>query len=302
MSLEVEEGMARLVGPTIPRRLLGDALRQLRQDAGMSETQAADAVHCSESKLKRIESGRQGVKYGDLTLMLRTYRPTDEVRQAILDLYAQSTQRGWWAPYGQVPVDFSRFLSLESSAISIRTFQPLLVPGLLQTEAYARASDSANTPGISPEEVERQVQLRMERQQHVLADPPEQLWIILDEAVLHRPVGGPRVMAEQLEHLARVARTHEPGGINLHIVPFSHGPYPGQLGAFQIFRYEEDQHSPVVHVGGQEGAVYMNDEANVSRCTIAYDQMTAAALSGPKSAELIEAVARRYEEAARAEE
>lgn len=301
MTPDVEEHMPRMVGPTIPRWQLGEALKGLRQSAGLSEAKVASELHCSESKIKRIEGGNQGLKYPDLMLLLQIYQPDDEVRQAVLDLYAQSTQRGWWAPYGQVPVNFSRFLSLESSAISVRIFQPLLVTGLLQTEAYARASDSANTPGITPQEVERQVQLRMERQQHVLADPPE-LWVILDEAVLHRPVGGPAVMAEQLAHLARVARTREPGGINLHVVPFSHGPYPGQLGAFTIFGYDEAQHSPVVHVAGQEGGVYMNSEQDVGRCTIMFNQMTAAALSGAKSAELIEAMARRYAEAARTEE
>jgi transcriptional regulator with XRE-family HTH domain len=301
MTSVVEEQMPKLVGPTIPRWQLGETLRRLRQDAGMSEADAAKALRCSESKIRRFEGGGVGMKYADVVLLLQAYRVEDEVRRAILDLHAQSAQRGWWTPYGQVPARFSQFLSLESSAISIRIFETVMVPGLLQTEAYARASDSANTPGITPEEVERQVQLRMERQQHVLADPPE-LWVILDEAVLHRPGGGPAVMAEQLEHLARVARTREPGGINLHVVPFSHGPYQGQLGPFTIFGYEEDQHSPVVHVGGQEGSVYMNDEKDVSRCTIAYNQMTAAALSGAKSAELIEAVARQHAEAARVEE
>lgn len=267
----------------------------------MSEADAAKALRCSESKIRRFEGGGVGVKYADLILLLQAYGIDDEVRQAMLDLHAQSTQRGWWKPYGQMTARFSQFLSLESSAISIRIFETVMVPGLLQTEAYARASDSANTPGITAEDVEREVQLRMERQQHVLADPPE-LWVILDEAVLHRPVGGSAVMAEQLGYLADVARTRDPGGINLHIVPFSHGPYPGQLGAFTIFGYDEDQHSPVVHVSGQQGSVYMNDEKDVSRCTMMFNQMTAAALSGPKSAELIEAVSSRYAEAASTKE
>lgn len=290
-----DQHVPKMVGPAIPRWQLGEALTQLRKNAGFTEAQVAEQLGCSESKIRKIESGYVSVNRAELLLMLKIYEADDELGEPLLDLQAQGKQRGWWRPYGQLSPRFAQFLSLESSATKIRTFELGLVPGLLQTEEYARAIVSSHTPGLSPEQVDRQVKIKLERQQRVLEEPPD-LWVILDEAALHRPAGAATVMIEQLKHLARVARTRQPGGINLHVIPYGHGSYPGQLGSFVIFEYDEQVHSPVVYVEGQAGSVFMHDEADLARCSLWYEQMTAAALSGPKSAQLIDTVAKQFEE------
>jgi transcriptional regulator with XRE-family HTH domain len=291
--------MPKLVGPTIPRWQLGEALKRLRQAAGVSELEVAKRLGCSESKIKKLEGGGVGMNRAELIVMLDMFGvEEEEVREPMLDLHAQSRQRGWWSPYGQLPAKFAQFLSLESSATKMRIFEPLMVTGLLQTEPYARAIYSAHTPDLAPEEVDRQVQIKMDRQRRLLEDPPE-LWVILDEAVLHRPIGSDEIMADQLHHLARVAHTREPGRINLHVIPYSHGGYAGQLGAFSIFEYDEAVHSPVVYIEGQGGNLVLHDERDLSRCSLAYEHMAAAALSRPKSAELIEAAADQFINSAR---
>jgi hypothetical protein len=169
----------------------------------------------------------------------------------------------------------------------------MIVHGLLQTEEYARAVAETWDGGLLVnEEVERQVRIKMERQRRVLDEEPPELWVILDEAVLRREVGGKAIMAAQLKHLAVMAKR-----LTLQVVPFAHGGYPGVRGALTVFEFDERMHSPVAYVEGQAGNLYMEKDEDLRRGTLAYNHMTAAALSKQESVKLITAVARQYADA-----
>jgi transcriptional regulator with XRE-family HTH domain len=286
----LEDAMPKVVGPTIPRWQLGEEIGRLRRAAGITEAQVADKLGCSESKIRKVEAGYVGVNRAELLVMFDMFAVTDEqVRDNLVELQKRGKERGWWSQFGMVPAQFATFLSLESSATTLRIFEPLTIHGLFQTEEYARAIVSAHTPGLATDQVERQVQIKVARQQRVLADPPA-IWLLLDEAALHRQVGGPQVMKTQLNRLTDLALSAE--WLTLQIVPYSHGAHPGQLGAYTMFEFPDDVHSPVVYVEGQAGGLYLERDADLRRCTLTYNHMTAAALSPPESAKLIAALAR----------
>lgn len=282
--------MPKPIGPTIPRWQLGEQLSRLRDRAGVSQTQIADRLGCSISKIQKIEAGEVGVVRAELEAMLAAYKVDDERMQAeLLELQKLGKQRGWWSKFGAVPTPFATFLGLESAAVIIRVFEPMMMYGLLQTEDYARAVAETITVGITEEQVERQVTIRLERQEQILGEDPPEVWVLLDEAVLHREVGGKSVMADQLRHLAKL-----PKQVTLQVVPFHSGAYPGILGAFTIFDFDESMHTPVVYVEGQAGNLYLEKETDLRRCSLAYSHMTAAALSKQESAKLIAAVASQH--------
>ncbi|WP_280439883.1 helix-turn-helix domain-containing protein [Nocardia cyriacigeorgica] len=281
--------MAKLTGPTIPRWQLGEELGRLRRAAAMSEAEVADRLGCSESKIKKIEAGYVGVVRAELLAMLDMYGMTDSgSRDELLELQRLGKQRGWWLRFGAVPAPLAQLLDLEGAATTLRIFEPMVVHGLLQTEGYARATAGTVMIGATEERREREVALRLARQERVLAEPPE-MWVILDEAVLHRVVGSPAVMREQLEHLIAMSER-----INLQVVPFSHGGYPGTLGAFTIFEFAENTHSPVVYVEGPAGNLYMEREADLQRSSVVFAHMIAAALSQTESRKLIARLAEQY--------
>ena len=282
--------MAKPTGPTIARWQLGAQLAELRERLSLSYADVAAALACSESKIRKIEAGYVGVNRAELMVMLTMYNINDEMaREELWGLAQEGKKRGWWSKIvSGVPGDLATFLNLESAATMIRNYEPLVVPGLLQTAAYARAIAETSTLGMSEDEVERQVTLRMARQKKVLGEDPPELWVVLDEAALHRVFGSPQVMKEQLLYLVEASRH-----ATIQIIPFSHGGHPGTLGSFVICEFEENVHSPVVYVESQAGSLYLEKEEEVRRCSLVYNQLTVAALSRPKSRELIEAAAGR---------
>ena len=285
--------MPKPIGPTIPRWQLGEQLSRLRDRANVTQPQIADRLGCSVSKIQKIEAGEVGMVRAELEAMLVAYHVDDERMLAeLLELQKLGKQRGWWSKFGAVPAPFSTFLGLESAAVTIKVFEPMVVYGLLQTEGYARAIEEAGDVGTSDDRAERQVKLRLERQDQVFGEDPPEVWVLLDEAVLHREVGGRAVMADQLLHLTKL-----PKQVTLQVVPFRSGGYPGTLGAMTIFEFDEKMHTPVVYVEGQAGNLYLEKETDLRRCSVAYSHMTAAALSKQESAKLIAEVARRYAEA-----
>jgi transcriptional regulator with XRE-family HTH domain len=284
--------VTRPIGPTIPRWQLGERLTQLRDSAGRSQAEVADALGCSVSKVQKIEAGDVGVVRAELIMMLDLYEAGDDtLREELLNLQKLGKQRGWWSTFGQVPAPFATFLGLESAARSIHIFEPLMVSGLLQTEEYGRAIDETCDPGLTPEQVEKHVKLRIGRQQRVLdADPPA-TWVILDEAAIRREVGGPSVMAAQLRKLQALART-----VTIQVVPFTHGSYPGVRGGLTIFEFDERMHSPVAYVESHAGNLYMERSEELHRCNVTFRHMTAIALSKQDSLRMITAAAKDYEE------
>lgn len=287
--LTIEEvHVPRASGPTIARWQLGSQLKHAREAAGLTQLQIADVLGCSESKIYKIESGDVGINRGDLLVMLDQYKVADGgQRETALDLQKQGKQRGWWAKYGTLPTNYSMYVGLEGAATEIRNFELAVVPGLLQTEDYARAVMTAAWPD-EPSEVQRRVDLRMARQAALSEDPPLTFWGIVDEGVLHRQTGGAQVMRAQLQHLIDLGKRPK---ISIQVVPFSEGWHQGTVGSFSILEFPEAVHSPVAYVVSQAGDVYLEREDDMRRVTLNFSHLQSAALSTRKSQELIAAIA-----------
>ncbi|MFD2079099.1 Helix-turn-helix domain-containing protein [Actinopolymorpha cephalotaxi] len=283
--------MPRVTGPTISRWRLSKELKRLREEAGRSFDDSAELLGCSPSKIRKIEAGEVGVVKAELDLLLDLYKVDDEQLASLLrDLQKLGKQRGWWAPLGSLPKQYSVFVGLESEALRIRQFEPLVLPGLLQTEEYASALDAMCT-FLTADEQARAVKVRMARQEQFWAegadDDRSRLWVIVDEAALRRPVGGNlSIMRGQLLRVLELAER-----CIFQVVPFEAGSYPGTSGPFTIFDFDEDVHSPVVFTDGHAGIALLESEADVDRGNRAFAHMAAVALSPTESARKVVAIA-----------
>lgn len=265
-------------GTSLRRRRLGVALRELRERAGMTHQQVGPALDCSPSKLSRIENGEVGVRRSDLLVLLDLYGLDDAAqREELIELARESKRRGgWWLKYGEVSSPYLKLIQLESEADSIRGAELMFVPGLLQTEDYARAVIRATRPQDGADEAERRVQIRLTRQELLKQEHPPEFWTVLDEAVLHRTVGSRRIMAEQLRALAAA---NELPHITVQILPFTHGGHEAMAGAFRILRFPDRRDPDTVYVEGFAGDIYLDDATELTRCSLVFDHLCAAALS-----------------------
>lgn len=245
-------------GPTVLRMILGSKLRQLREAAGVSPEQAGYEIRASRSKISRVEHGRVSFKERDVLDLLTLYGVTDEKqRNHMLALAQQANNQGWWAKFDDLMPDwFETFVGLEQATSLIRAYEVQLVPGLFQTEAYARAVMKIGFRGSPADEIERRVSFRMSRQQ--ILDRPEgepRIWAIIDESALRRALGGPDVMREQLGRLIEVAEMPQ---VSLQVMPFDR---PGQSpsgGAFEILRFAESDLPDVVYLEQLTSALYLD--------------------------------------------
>jgi transcriptional regulator with XRE-family HTH domain len=251
-------------GPTVRRLLLGARLRRLRTEAGISREEAGEAIRASAWKIHRLENGQVGVKQRDVVDLLRLYGVSDLDEVAAFVTMAQAANEpGWWSPYADVlPQWFRAYLDLEAAATLIRTYEGLLVPGLLQTEAYMHAVMEAGQVGDAPEELKRRVELRLGRQELLTRPDPPRLWVVVDEAALRRPVGGRQVLREQLERLVEAA---DLPGVTLQVLPLASGAHPGLVGAFSILRFADAELPDVVYLEHQTGAVYLDKPGDVDQ-------------------------------------
>jgi transcriptional regulator with XRE-family HTH domain len=285
--------MKRPVGPTIPRWQLGESLRRLRGNA--EQKVAAQRLGCSVSKIQNIESGQVRIMKAELEALLDLYEhDNSEERDWFMELQQLGNKRGWWSKYGRLPTPFAEFLGIESAATQIEIFEPLVVTGLMQTRDYALAHETGVTPGQTAEQVEKQVNLRMDRQEQVLKpeDGPD-IWVVYDESVVHRMVGGPAVMREQLLHLIDLSDSK---AITLQVVPFDQGDYPGTLGQLNLFSFDEELHTPVGYVESQAGNLYMEKPEEIRRLTTAYNHIRSTALSPEHSVKLLKQRAQKLKE------
>ncbi|MGH3770074.1 MAG: helix-turn-helix domain-containing protein [Pseudonocardiaceae bacterium] len=222
--------------PNAQRLQLGARLRRQREAAGHLQEHAAKALDCDTSKISRIENGRSGLKAAELEKLLDLYQVTGPERQELLEVGKEARQRGRRKLYGDtLPGYFRRFIDLEADATEIRCYEGELVPGLLQTEDYARALIRSALFGAEKTEVDRRVKIRMDRQAILTraTPPPPQLWCVLGEAVFARPVGGPEVLRAQMEHLLQI--TTEPATVTVQVLPFSVGAHPALGASFILF-------------------------------------------------------------------
>jgi transcriptional regulator with XRE-family HTH domain len=277
--------MAKVTGPTIPRWRLGEELARLRNGLNITTAQVATKLDCSDSKIRKAEAGAHSLSRSELLVMLDMFEVPEADRPPLLELQKLGRQRGWWVQYGRLPVRFTQFLSLEGSATRIKSFEPLMVHGLFQTEDYAKAIAQTVTGSVPADEVDRQVRIRLDRQQQVLEASQPDLWVILDEAAIRHVVGSPTIMRRQLEHLIEIGARH-----TLQVVPQHHGSYPGFLGGLTLFEFPDELHSPVAYIESHAGNVYLEDKADLERCNVRYEHITAAALNPPASVKLIKEV------------
>jgi hypothetical protein len=259
-------------GPTVLRMLLGAHLRRLREKKGVSREDAGWEIRSSESKISRMELGRVSFKGRDVEDLLTLYGVLDTgERNRLLALAKEANNPGWWHRYGDVlPGWFQSYLGLEAAASMIRSYEVQFVPGLLQTEEYAQAVVLLGHAGAAPEDVERRVQLRMERQRVLLQARGPQLWAVLDEAVLRRPIGGAAVMRNQIRALIRAT---ELPSVRLQIIPFHFGGHAAAGGAFTILRFPERDLSDVVYVEQLNSALYLDKRDEVDQYAAAMERL-----------------------------
>jgi transcriptional regulator with XRE-family HTH domain len=246
--------------------LLGSQLRRLREARGITREAAGYSIRASESKISRMELGRVSFKVRDVEDLLTLYGITDEVeRQSLLSLAREANVAGWWHSYTDVlPSWFPTYVGLEGAASLLRVYEVQFVHGLLQTEQYARAVVRRGMTGASPDDVERRVALRLERQKHLLANgagAPE-FHIVLDEAALRRPYGDREVMRGQLQHLIDVS---ERPNVRLQVMPFRFGGHSGESGAFTILSFPDADLSDVVYVEQLTSALYLDKREDVAQ-------------------------------------
>ena len=284
-------------GPTALRIMLGAHLRRMREEAGISRGDAGYAIRGSESKISRLELGRVGFKVRDVEDLLTLYQLTDpDERKRLLDLARAANNPGWWQRYDDItPNWFHSYLGLEMAAELIRTYEVQFVPGLLQTPDYARAVIQLGRGErlLPPEEIERLVALRMDRQQALRGVHPTRLWAIVDEAVLHRPIGGQAVLRAQLEHLADVSS--QPG-VTLQILPFSAGGYAATGGAFSLLRFADADLPDIVYIEHLTSALYLDKLEDLDRYTATMEALCVAAPPPNKTRDILARILRSYDD------
>ncbi len=281
--------MSRGPSPTVRRRRLAARLRELRENAELTIDEVGERLECSASKISRIETGHVGVTPRDVRDMLEVYGIDDDEREALVQLAREARKKGWWHAYNEVFT--GSFVGLESDASFLHTHQGLLVPGLLQTEAYTRAVIRAIRPDSAETDVELRVRGRVNRQKLITDEPnPPEYWAVLDEAVLLRMVGGPEVMREQLKKLVELASLPN---VTLQVVPFSAGAHAGMEAPFLILGFPEQADPDVVYVENTTSGVYLEQPEDVHRYTLMFDHLRAAALKPDDTVELVDRTADR---------
>ncbi|MGY5135804.1 helix-turn-helix domain-containing protein [Streptomyces sp. NEAU-L66] len=274
-------------GPTVLRIVLGTQLRRLREGAGITREAAGDAIRGSHAKISRLELGRVSCKERDVADLLTLYNVTDEaVRADFLKLARRTSSPGWWHQYGDVlPGWFETHIGLEEAASVIRTYEVQFVPGLLQTPDYARAVAQLGHPRSSPEEIERRVQLRVQRQELLTIPDAPRVWAVIDEASLRRPLGGPEVMADQLRHLLKMT---ELPNVTLQIAPFSLGGLAAAGGPITILRFLEPDLPDIVYLEQLTSALYLDKRDDVDHYLAVMDRLSAQSESPRESVAILE--------------
>jgi transcriptional regulator with XRE-family HTH domain len=275
-------------GVTARRIVLGSQLRRLREAAGMSRADAGYIIRASDSKLWRLELGRVAFKERDVTDLLSAYGITDAgEREPFLDMVRHANEPGWWRRYTDVmPNWFQDFIGLEESASRIQAYELQFVPGLLQIEPYARAIATRGRPDFTPPEAERRIALRVQRQKILFGVHPPTLWAVVDESVLHRPLGGRQLLRRQLEHLLEASALPN---IVLQVVPAHLSGYAAE-GAFTVLRFAEPELPDIVYVEHLSGALYLDSRPDLELYSRAVDRLVVDAETPERTRQMLEKV------------
>lgn len=273
--------MPEVRSPTVRRRELGALLRALRQERGYTVEQVAERLLCSQSKVSRMETGQRSATLRDIRDLCDLYGVTEEnERQRLMDLAREGKQPGWWQSYG---LPYMTYVGLEQAADSIRLYHCAIVPGLLQTGAYTRAIHEVGIIRLPDEVIEERVKERATRQELLTHATPPSVEIILDEAVLHRPVGGPSTMREQLDRIIEVSKYPS---VAIRVLPYDVGAHPAMESDLTILSFQGSAPS-VVYVEGLVGQIYLERKAEVERYEQVFECLRDMAASPEDSVDII---------------
>ncbi|MFE2375913.1 helix-turn-helix domain-containing protein [Streptomyces sp. NPDC059398] len=272
--------------PTVGQVVLGKRLQELRERAGLSREQAAKVLRVAQATIRRMETAEVALKIPYVQLLLKAYGISEAENDAFVELTEEANQPGWWQRFhGILPDWFSMYVSLEGAASLIRQYEPHFVPGVLQTEEYARAIMMSGAVGeTSPADIERHVALRMERQSLLARPDAPTLWVVMDETVLRRHAGGRDVMRGQIDRLLRAADLPH---VTLQIAEFSSGHHPGTYGPFVLFRFAMPELPDMVYSEYLTGAVYLDARPEVAAHLEVMDRMAAQAATAQRTKEIL---------------
>jgi hypothetical protein len=275
-------------GPSVRRLILGSQLRRLRERAGISCAEAGYNIRGSASKISRMETGRISFKERDVDDLLTLYGLHDEEERAqLLALVAQSRQTGWWHRYNdRMPKWFEDYVGLEEAAARIQSWEVQFIPGLIQTEEYARAAVAHGHPRAASDAVDRTVELRMRRQKILDGTHPPRLWMVIDESVLHRTLGQRTVLKRQVERMIEL--TDQPH-ISLQVIPFSRSGYVAE-GAFSILRFAETELPDIAYIEHLTGALYLERLDEIEVYGRAFDRLVVDAETPRGSRQFLEKI------------
>jgi transcriptional regulator with XRE-family HTH domain len=258
--------------PTVLRMILGRRLQERRQGAGASLEDAARALRVTSLTIRRLEKAEVALKPLYVEKLLETYGADQQEIDEFVVLAERANEPGWWHTYRDVlPNWFSAYVSLEAGAQTLRAYEPHYVTGLLQTHAYARGVLRGGFPNEADEDLGRRVDLRLRRQSLLERPDAPTLWVVLEEAVLHRVVGGPEVMREQIERLLEVSELEH---VSVDVVPFTAGAHVGACAPFTYFRFEEPELPDIVYTEVLSGAMYLDQRSDVSAHLEAHNRMS----------------------------
>ncbi|MFD9716306.1 helix-turn-helix transcriptional regulator [Streptomyces sp. NBC_00690] len=272
--------------PTVGQVVLGKRLQDLRERAGLRREEAAKVLRVAAGTIRRMETAEVALKIPYVQLLLGAYGISDHEARGFIELAEEANKPGWWQRFHDVlPGWFSMYVSLEGAASLIRAYEPHFVPGLLQTEEYARAIMLSGAVGqTDPDDIERHVALRMERQALLTQPNAPRLWVIMDETVFRRPVGSPAVMRGQID---RILEGAELPHVTLQIAQFSSGHHPGTYGPFVLFRFAVPELPDMVYSEYLTGAVYLDARPEVASHLEVLDRMAAQAAPAQRTKEIL---------------
>ncbi|ONI89522.1 transcriptional regulator [Saccharothrix sp. ALI-22-I] len=279
--------MPRGSSPTLRKRRLVSELRRLREAADLTIEEVGERLECSASKISRIETGRVGVTPRDVRDMLAAYGADRATVDELVQLAREARRKAWWDEFGDIAP--GRYVGYEADAESVRAYQGLMVPGLLQCESYTRALIRDVRPDAAPAEVDRRVELRKARQALLLEDDPLRLHVVVDEAALRRLVGGREVMAEQLRRLDEVEKLPN---VTLQVASFEAGGHAAMDGPFVILAFPEQLDPDVVYIESTRSDVYLEQPSDVARYSHMFARLCAESLDPAASSALVGRVAR----------
>ncbi|MFD5638030.1 helix-turn-helix domain-containing protein [Streptomyces sp. NPDC127077] len=273
--------------PTVGQMVLGRRLQELREAAGLKREEAARVLRVAPATVRRMETAEVSLKIPYVQVLLTTYGVSDDEAEIFVALAEEANEPGWWQRYHDVLPDwFSMHVSLEGAARLIRSYEPHFVPGLLQTEEYARAVLEAGTVGqTGAEAIDRHVALRMKRQALLTREDPPHLWVIMDETALLRPVSiRGEVMREQMDRLLEWVELDH---VTLQVAEYAAGPHPGTYTSFALFRFAERELPDIVYSEYVTGALYLDAREEVALHLEVLDHMSAHSASAERTKEIL---------------